>query len=336
MQCIVFDTRSYDRNAFETANAAFGHELRFVEPRLTRDTALLARGSTAVCSFVNDRVDSDAIATLRDVGVRLIALRSAGFNHVDLRAAVAAGIRVVRVPEYSPHAVAEHAATLLLALNRKVHRAHNRVREGNFSLDGLVGWDLAGKTCGIVGTGRIGAALARILCGFGCRLLAADPSPSPELVAATALRYVDLETLFAEADVVSLHVPLTPATHHMVDARALARMKPGVVLINTSRGALIDTRALIASLKSGHLGAAGLDVYEEEEAVFFRDLSAEVLLDDVLARLMTFSNVLLTSHQGFLTREALANIAETTLASLSAFERGVHLAHEVHADAVLR
>lgn len=248
---------------------------------------------------------------------------------MDLGAAAAAGLRVVRVPEYSPHAVAEHAVALLLALNRKIHRAHNRVREANFSLDGLVGFDLFGKTCGIVGTGRIGAAFARIMQGFGCRLLAFDAHQDAALTAATGLRYVELSTLLAEADVISLHVPLTPSTRHLIDGAALARMKPGALLINTSRGALIDTPALIESLKHGHLGAAGLDVYEEEGPVFFRDLSDEVLQDDVLARLMTFGNVLLTSHQGFLTREALANIAETTLTSLRAFERGEALTHEV-------
>ncbi|MGE0124387.1 MAG: 2-hydroxyacid dehydrogenase [Dehalococcoidia bacterium] len=336
MRCVMFDTHSYDRQAFVAANARFGHDLRFVEPRLTRDTAQLARGSATVCSFVNDRVDADAIDILRGGGVRLLALRSAGFNHVDLQAAQSADIAVVRVPEYSPHAVAEHAVALLLTLNRKIHRAHNRVRESNFSLDGLVGFDLFGKTCGVVGTGRIGAAFARIMHGFGCRLLAADLSPNAELAAAAGVHYVDLDVLWSEADVISLHVPLTPATRHLISAQALARMKPGVVLLNTSRGALIDTRALIASLKSGRMGAAGLDVYEEEEAVFFRDLSGEVLQDDVLARLMTFGNVLLTSHQGFLTREALANIAETTLASLRAFERGEPLTHQVRADVVLR
>lgn len=336
MQCVMFDTHAYDQQAFVAANASYGHDLRFVEPRLTRDTARLADGSPAVCSFVNDRVDAETIDVLRDGGVRLLALRSAGFNHVDLQAATSADIAVVRVPEYSPHAVAEHAVALLLTLNRKIHRAHNRVREGNFSLDGLVGFDLFEKTCGVVGTGRIGAAFARIMHGFGCRLLASDLSPNPALVAATGVQYVDLDVLWAEADVISLHVPLTPATRHLINAQALARMKPGAVLLNTSRGALIDTRALIATLKNGRIGAAGLDVYEEEEAVFFRDLSGEVLQDDVLARLMTFGNVLLTSHQGFLTREALATIAETTLASLRAFESGETLAHQVRADVVLR
>jgi D-lactate dehydrogenase len=261
--------------------------------------------------------------------VQLAALRSAGFNHVDLPAARAAGIRVVRVPEYSPYAVAEHAVALLLALNRKIHRAFNRVREANFSLDGLVGFDLHGKTAGLIGTGRIGAVMATILHGFGCHLLAADPRPDTALAGALGLRYVDAQDLYRQADVISLHVPLTAATRHMIDAGALASMKPGVVLINTGRGALIDTRALIDALKTGRVGAAGLDVYEEEERVFFRDLSDHVLQDDVLARLLTFPNVLITAHQGFLTREALHNIAETTLASIHAFERGEPLVNEV-------
>lgn len=332
MECLVFDTHTYDREAFARANEAFGHVLAYAEPRLTAATAPLAKGFPAVCSFVNDRVDAEAIAALTHAGVRLIALRSAGFNHVDLPAARAAGVRVVRVPEYSPHAVAEYAVALLLALNRKIHRAYNRVREGNFSLEGLTGFDLFGKTCGVVGTGRIGAALTRIMHGFGCNVLGFDLVRNDELVAATGLRYVDLDQVFALSDVVSLHVPLTPMTRHVVDARRLALMKPGAVLLNTSRGALVDTRALIATLKQGHLGAAGLDVYEEEEGVFFRDLSDHVLQDDVLARLMTFSNVLLTSHQGFLTHEALGNIANTTLASLRAFERGDVLVHEIRDD----
>jgi D-lactate dehydrogenase len=248
---------------------------------------------------------------------------------VDLEEAARLGMRVARVPEYSPYAVAEHAMALVLALNRHVHRAYNRVRENNFSLDGLVGFDLHGKTFGIVGTGRIGAALARIAHGFGCRVLAVDVRPNPELQSWLPVRYVELDELCREADIISLHVPLTPQTHHLIDAAALARMKRGVVLINTGRGALVDSRALIQALKTGHVGAAGLDVYEEEENVFFRNLSEQVLQDDVLARLLTFPNVLVTSHQAFLTHEALANIAETTLGSVTAFERGDALVHEV-------
>ena len=335
MRVAVFDTHAYDRAALAEANARFGHDLRFLEPRLTPETAALAAGSGAVCSFVNDRVDAAALRILHDLGVRLVALRSAGYNHVDLRAAVGLGMTVVRVPEYSPYAVAEHAVALVLALDRKIHRAWARVREANFALDGLVGFDLHGKTFGIVGTGRIGAVVARIMRGFGCRLLAHDARPDERLAAGLGLRYVALPELYAEADVVSLHVPLTPATHHVIDAAALARMRPGVMLINTGRGALVDSRALIAALKTGHVGAAGLDVYEEEEGLFFRDLSDRVLQDDVLARLLTFPNVLITSHQGFLTREALQRIAETTLASVRAFERGEPLANRVDPEVVL-
>ena len=329
MRVAVFDTHSYDRQALEAANARFGHEITFLEPRLTRATAPLAEGFPAVCAFVNDRLDAGTLVLLHAGGTRLIALRSAGYNHVDLEEAARLGMRVARVPEYSPYAVAEHAMALVLALNRHVHRAYNRVRENNFSLDGLVGFDLHGKTFGIVGTGRIGAALARIAHGFGCRVLAVDVRPNPELQSWLPVRYVELDELCREADILSLHVPLTPQTHHLIDAAALARMKRGVVLINTGRGALVDSRALIQALKTGHVGAAGLDVYEEEENVFFRNLSEQVLQDDVLARLLTFPNVLVTSHQAFLTHEALANIAETTLGNVTAFERGEALVHEV-------
>lgn len=329
MRLAVFDTRSYDRHAFDAANRTFTHEVTYLEPRLTNRTAPLAAGFPAVCSFVNDRVDAEAVSILYAGGTRLLALRSAGYNHVDLDAASRVGMAVVRVPEYSPYAVAEHAMCLLLALNRKVHRAYNRVREANFALDGLVGFDVHGKTFGIIGTGKIGRVLARIAHGFGCTLLATDLYPDPALTAELGVRYVDPPELYREADIISLHVPLTPDTRHMIDAAAIAQMKPGVVLINTSRGALIDTRALIAALKTQHVGAAGLDVYEEEASVFFRDLSDQVLQDDVLARLLTFPNVLITSHQAFLTREALANIAATTLASVTAFERSEVLVNAV-------
>lgn len=333
MRVAVFDVRRYDRAALEGANGAFGHELVWFEPRLTVDTAVLADGFPAVCSFVNDRLDEPTLVRLAAGGVRLIALRSAGYNHVDLAAAERHGLRVVRVPEYSPHAVAEHTFALLLALDRKIHRAWLRVRDANFSLDGLVGFDLHGKTFGVIGTGRIGRATAQIAAGFGCRVLAFDLHPDAALAAAGAT-YVSLEALYRESDVVSLHVPLTPHTHHLIDDKALRQMKPGVVLLNTGRGALIDTRALIAALKRGLIGGAGLDVYEEEEGVFFEDLSDRVLQDDVLARLLTFPNVIITAHQGFLTREALGNIAETTLQSISAFERGQPLQHEVRAREV--
>ena len=329
MEIAVFDTRAYDRDALDAANARYGHGLRFFEPRLTSRTATLASGMPVVCPFVNCRIDAETIDALHRGGTRLLALRSAGFNHVDLDAAAAAGMRVVRVPEYSPYAVAELAMCLVLALNRKVHRAYNRVREANFSLEGLVGFDLHGKTFGIVGTGRIGRVLARIAHGFGCRVLARDAFPDDGLQRELGVAYVGLPALYRESDVISLHVPLTNETHHLIGDDAFAQMKQGVMLINTSRGALVDTRALIQALKARRVGAAGLDVYEEEGPLFFRDLSAHVLQDDVLARLLTFPNVLITSHQGFLTREALANIADTTLASVSAFERGEPLAHEI-------
>ncbi len=336
MKLAVFDTHTYDREALAAANVRFAHDLTFFEPRLTRQTASLAAGFPAVCSFVNDRVDAETIATLQAGGTRLIALRSAGYNHVDLDEAGRRGVVVVRVPEYSPHAVAEHTVGLMLALNRKIHRAYNRVREANFSLEGLVGFDLFGKTCGIVGTGGIGAVVARILHGFGCRLLAFDLTPNETLRTELNVRYTELPVLYRDSDVISLHVPLTPATQHLIDADALARMKPGVMLINTGRGALVDTRALIDALKRGQVGAAGLDVYEEEEGIFFRNLSEQVLQDDVLARLLTFPNVLVTSHQAFLTREALANIADTTLGNVSAYERGERLLNEVRAEQVLK
>jgi D-lactate dehydrogenase len=331
----VFDTHRYDRDALEAANRTRGHELRFLEPRLDERTALLADGCDAVCSFVNDRVDAETLARLRQLGVRLIALRSAGYNHVDLAAAARLGLPVVRVPDYSPYAVAEHAVALMLALNRKIHRAHDRVREGNFSLEGLVGFDMHGKTVALVGTGSIGRVAARILRGFGCRVLAHDVAPDARLVDELGVVYAPLDELYRAAEIVSLHVPLTAGTHHLVDDAALARMKRGVMLINTGRGALIDSRALIAALKTGHVGAAGLDVYEEEEGVFFEDLSNQVLLDDVLARLLTFPNVLVTAHQAFLTREALARIAETTLDSAGDCEHGRPLRHEVRAADVL-
>jgi len=335
MKIALFDTHQYDRDAFEAA-VRNGHSITFLEPRLTPETATLPRGYEAVCSFVNDELNEPALKILLDGGTRLLALRSAGYNHVDLAAAARLGLTVVRVPEYSPYAVAEHAVGLVLALNRKIHRAYARVREWNFSLDGLVGFDLHGKTVGIVGTGRIGHVAAGIFHGFGCRVLAFDLRPDPALASEFGVRYVDLPELYRESDVISLHVPLTPATYHMIDANALAAMKPGVMLVNTGRGALIDSRALIDALKTGHLGAAGLDVYEEEEGVFFEDLSNRILEDDVLARLLTFPNVLITSHQAFLTKEALEKIARVTLENVTAFERGEPLRNEVRAEDVLQ
>jgi D-lactate dehydrogenase len=328
LKIAVFSTKAYDRQALGEANERHGHALTYFEARLTPDTAALVEGFDAVCPFVNDQVSAEVIETLAGAGVRLLTLRSAGFNHVDVRAAARHGIRVARVPAYSPYAVAEHAVGLVLTLNRKFHRAYNRVREGNFSLDGLVGFDLNGRTVGAVGTGRIGVVFCRIMLGFGCRVLAHDPWPSEELRAA-GVEYVELERLLEAASIVALHLPLTPETHHLIDAAAIERMQAGAMLINTSRGGLVDTVAVIEGLKSGRIGALGLDVYEEEADLFFEDLSGTVIQDDVFARLLTFPNVLITGHQGFFTVEALGNIAETTLGNATAFERGVGELHEV-------
>ena len=329
MKVAVFSTKPYDRAFLEAEAQAGGeHELHFFEAHLGAATAELARGYSAVCPFVNDQLTAEVIGCLADGGTRLVALRSAGFNNVDLAAAEAAGVTVAHVPAYSPAAVAEHAAALVLALNRKIHRAYARVREGNFLLDGLLGFDLAGRTVGIVGTGRIGLVFARIMRGFGCEVIASDPFQSPAL-GELGGTYVTLLDLFERSDIVSLHCPLTPQTRHLVDAEAIGRMKRGVMLINTSRGAVVDTRALIAGLKSDAIGYLGIDVYEEEADLFFEDLSGQIIQDDVFARLLTFPNVLVTAHQGFFTREALAAIAKTTLANISTFERSGKPLHPV-------
>lgn len=336
MRVVVFDAHRYDREMLGSVNRGFSHELVFLEPRLNRDTAALAKGFPAICGFVNDHIDVKVLSELAGGGTRLIALRCTGFNNVDLSAAEKLSIKVVRVPAYSPHAVAEHALALILSLNRKIHRAYQRVREGNFTQDGLIGFDLFGKTVGVLGTGKIGSVAARILLGLGCRVLAYDQNPDRELIQEKAVSYVDLERIFSSSDIVTLHLPLTPETHHLIDKNAIGQMKPGVMVINTSRGALIDSRALIQGLKSGKIGAAGLDVYEEEENIFFQDLSEKVLQDDVLARLLTFPNVLITAHQGYLTREALLRIARTTLENIQAFEEGKTLINEVRAEEVCR
>lgn len=329
MKVVVFDTHRYDRLAMTTANVDFGHELQFLDVRLNASTASLAAGYQAVCSFVNDQIGRNTLEVLSQVGVKFIALRSAGFNHVDLKAARELGISIARVPEYSPHAVAEHAIAMILMLNRKLHRAYNRVRELNFSLDGLVGFDLFNKTVGIVGTGRIGRVMARIMRGFGCKILAYDIDPDPHFAKIEGVEYVALNELFASSDIVSLHVPLKPDTKHIINDSSIETMKKGVMLINTGRGGLIDTKSLLSALKQGKIGYAGLDVYEEEEGIFFEDLSELGLQDDALARLLTFPNVLITSHQAFLTHEALSNIAKTTLANLEEFAQGRRLSNEV-------
>lgn len=319
MKLAVFDTRSFDEETFQRVNSGFGVELHFFKSRLSAKTAKLAAGFEAVCPFVNDRLDAETLDILSSEGVKLLTLRSAGFNHVDLDHAKSLGMTVTRVPEYSPHAVAEHALALLLTLNRKIHRSYNRVRELNFSLEGLVGFDLYKKKMGVCGTGKIGEAFARIAHGFGCEVLALDKFPNESLVEEGILRYVSKDEILEESDVLSLHLPLNEETLHFVDENAFAQMKEGAVLVNTSRGALVETKALIGALKSRHLGAAALDVYEEEEGVFFNDLSSGILEDDQLARLLTFPNTLITSHQAFLTREALQNIAETTLNSVKSY-----------------
>src|SRR5687768_16250419 len=328
MRIAFFSAHGFDREFFDRANQTHGHDIQYLEARLTPATAALAAGATAVCAFVNDDLHDSVLTTLHASGVRLIALRSAGFNHVDVPKAVALGLTIARVPAYSPHAVAEHAVAMMLSLNRKMHRAHARVREGNFALDGLLGFDMHGRTIGIVGTGRIGTVVARILSGFGCRILAYDVSVNPEC-AELGLHYRSLDELWAQSDIVSLHAPLTGDTRHMVDAAAISQMKPGVMIINTSRGALVDAAALIDGLKSGHVGYVGLDVYEEEEQLFFRDLSAQVIQDDVFARLLTFPNVLVTAHWAFFTSDALRAISETTLANVSAFEHGRRTVNEL-------
>jgi len=319
MQLAFFSTKPYDRRFMESANHHAGHRLTFFEPRLTPDTTPLASGYQGVCAFVNDTLNADVLQRLADQGTQLILLRCAGYNNVDLDTAQRLGLTVARVPVYSPHAVAEHTLALILALNRRIHRAYNRVREGNFAIDGLLGFDLHGKTVGVVGTGRIGEIMAKICLGIGCEVLAHDLKPNPACEQ-IGVQYATLDDLVARSDILTLHCPLTPDTHHLISADTVAKMKPGVMLVNTSRGGLIDAPAVIDGLKSGRIGSVALDVYEEEGDVFFEDLSGEVLQDDVLARLLTFPNVLITSHQAFFTQEAMQKIAETTLANATGFE----------------
>ena len=318
MKVAIFSTKPYDRRFIEAANDG-RHSLAFFDPHLSVATAPLAHGFDAVCVFVNDTVDAAVLKALADGGTRLVALRCAGFNNVDIAAAHQLGMMVVRVPAYSPYATAEHAVALMLALNRKTHRAFNRVREGNFALAGLLGFDMNGRTAGIVGTGKIGAVVARILTGFGCTVLAHDPYENPDC-RRIGVDYVPLHTLLAGSDIVSLHAPLTPENHHLINERTLAGMRDGVMLINTSRGGLIDTRAVVAALKTGKLGYLGLDVYEEEADIFYEDNSSEIISDDLFSRLLTFPNVLITGHQGFFTQDALSNIARTTIDNLTEWE----------------
>nr|WP_064494518.1 2-hydroxyacid dehydrogenase [Pseudomonas chengduensis] len=321
MRICLFSSKTYDRESFLAANGLPDWHLQFHEARLTHDSAALAKGSEVVCAFINDDLSAPVLEQLAAGGTRLIALRSAGYNHVDLTAAQRLGLPVVRVPAYSPHAVAEHAVALVLALNRRIHRAFNRTREGDFSLHGLTGFDLHGKTVGVVGGGKIGQVFARIMHGFGCQVLIHDPFPLTGLGDLGA-RQVPLEEVIASSDILSLHCPLTDDSYHLIDAARLAQMKRGAMLINTGRGALVDAPALIKALKSGQLGYLGLDVYEEESELFFEDHSDLPLQDDTLARLLSFPNVIVTSHQAFLTHEALDAIARTTLDNIAAWLAG--------------
>jgi D-lactate dehydrogenase len=321
MRIAVFSTKPYDERFLTAAAADTDHELEFFEARLSRSTAALADDFEAICAFVNDDLGAATLLRLSKTGPKLIALRSAGFNHVDLEAAASLGLSVVRVPAYSPRSVAEHTVALMLALDRKIHRAHARVREGNLSLDGLLGFDLGSRTVGIVGTGKIGVSVARVLSGFGCNLIGYDVHENADAIE-LGLEYVSLDEIWKRSDVISLHAPLMPETHHMVDSYAIANMKDGVMLINTSRGALIDTAAAIEGLKTGKIGNLGLDVYEEEGPLFFEDLSDEVIQDDTFSRLLTFPNVLITGHQAFFTVEALEAIAHDTISNITAFAEG--------------
>ncbi len=321
MKVTVFSSKPYDEQFLTRFNADFNHELVFIENKLKAETAILADGSPGVCAFVNDVLDAATVEALAAGGTKFMALRCAGFNNVDLDAAKRLGLQVARVPAYSPHAVAEYAAALLLSLNRRVHKAYNRVREGNFSLDGLMGHDIHGKTVGVIGTGIIGHIFARIMLGFGCEVLAYDLTPNPDCVN-RGVTYVTLDELFARSHAISLHCPLTPQTHHLIAEGNLAKMRDGIFIVNTSRGALIDTEAVTAAIKSGRIGGLALDVYEEESELFFDDHSFEIIKDDVFMLLTTFPNVLVTGHQAFFTHEAMENISKTTLANLADFAAG--------------
>lgn len=326
MKVIVFSAHDYEKSYFEELNSKNGHDIFFVYNHLNEESAIMAKGFDCVCAFVNDKLDANVLHILKNNEIKLIALRSAGFNHIDLNAAAELQLPVVRVPAYSPHAIAEHGVALLLTLNRKIHKAYNRSREFNFSLEGLVGFDLYDKTVGIVGTGKIGLEMAKIMNGFGCHILAYDKFPNTSL---DFMKFVSLEEIYEKCDIISLHIPLTKETHHMLNDNAFSKMKKNAIIINTSRGAIVDTKALIEALKSSKIKGAGLDVYEEEENYFFSDFSAKGIDDDNLARLLSFPNVIITGHQGFLTDEAIHNIVETTLNNISEFEKHLPLSNEV-------
>lgn len=323
LKVAFFDAKPYDIDSFDNRNQN-RYAINYLAAPLDRDTAVLAAGHKVVCIFVNDTADAEVLEQLAAQGIEMIALRCAGFNNVDLAACEEHNLSVARVPAYSPYAVAEHTVGLMLTLNRGFHKAYARNRTGYFVLDGLTGFDMRGKTVGVLGTGKIGRCVIDILLGFGCQVLAYDKFVNEDLAARDNVTYAEIDEVFSESDIITLHVPLFPETHHLIGDEAIQSMKKGVMLINTSRGGLVDARALIAGLKSGKIGSAGLDVYEEEAGIFFQDHSSNVLTDDVLARLLTFNNVLITSHQAFLTREALTNIADTTLANLAEFEQGRH------------
>ncbi|MDD9898899.1 MAG: 2-hydroxyacid dehydrogenase [Candidatus Melainabacteria bacterium] len=328
MKIAFFSAKSYEQPFFEQANEGLGHEFKFIDCHLERSTVEFAQDCQAVCVFVNDDLSRCTLLKLKEQGVKLIALRCAGYNNVDLDSAAELGLDVVRVPSYSPDAVAEHAIALILTLNRKTHKAYNRTREANFSIDGLMGFDLKGKTVGIFGLGQIGHSFAERMAAFGCKILVHDPYLNE------ITHDYDLVTsceIFKQADIISLHCPLTPETHHMIDSKAIQAMKPGVMLINTSRGAVVDTKSVIQGLKTGHIGYFALDVYEEEADYFFEDLSNTVVCDDSLARLMTFPNVLITGHQAFFTQEAMEQIAQTTMNSVEDSAQGRKLANQVTA-----
>jgi D-lactate dehydrogenase len=328
MKVAVFSSKDYDRQSLETSNTKYHHQLSFLKPHLDQDTSILATGFPAVCVFVNDKLDGDVLTYLAEQGTRLIALRCAGFDNVDLKIAMELGLMVVRVPAYSPYAVAEHTVGLMLTLNRKLHRSYFRVREGNFSLQGLLGFDMHGRTVGIVGTGKIGTVVAQILKGMGCNLLAYDLYPNQEC-RDLGVRYVELPELLTNADIVTLHCPLTPENYHLINSETLEIMKPGVMIVNTSRGGLIDAKAVIGGLKSKKIGYLAMDVYEQESDLFFEDLSNEIIQDDVFERLLTFPNVIITGHQAFFTEDALGNIADTTLSSITQFEQGKPCTHQI-------
>ena len=333
MKIAVFSTKSYDRQYLDEANQAAGHELFYFETSLNQKTARLSENFEGVCIFVNDYLNRSTIATLATKNIRLIALRCAGFNNVDINSATKYKMRILRVPAYSPHAVAEHAVALILTLNRKTHKAYNRVKELNFSLERLTGFDLYGKTIGVIGTGRIGAVFCEIMRGFGCRIIAHDKFPSAKLIV-KGVEYKKLPELLSKSDIISLHCPLTPDTKYIINQKTLNMVKNGAMLINTSRGMLVDTKAVIAALKVGKLGYFGLDVYEQEENLFFRDLSETIIQDDNIARLMSFPNVLITAHQAFFTNTALRQIAATTIKNISDCESGLASPNQVTTDMV--